>query len=120
MFVVYCMMHDTVMLQVYSQQNFLINDNFWTEVMNIAPNGNSMMFFLFITFPLRLIYWLYECLHTFFVVTVQFAAFFTIVFWLFLLFYTFFVYEKYENHFSNLSNFQKNLSLEIINLKKNK
>jgi hypothetical protein len=28
MFVVYCMMHDTVMLQVYSQQNFLINDNF--------------------------------------------------------------------------------------------
>lgn len=120
MFVVYCMMHDTVMLQVFSQQNFLLNDNFWEEIINIAPNGNSVMFFLFVSFPLRLIYWLYECLHTFFVVTVQFAAFFTIVFWLFLLFYTFFVYEKYENHFSNLSNFQKNLTLEIINLKKNK
>ena len=85
--------------------------------MNVSPNGNSIMFFFFVTFPLRLAYWLYECFHTFFVVTVQFAAFFTIIFWLFLLFYTFFVYEKYENHFDNLSKFHNNLISELKKIK---
>lgn len=117
MFVVYCLMHDAVMLQCYSQQNFLMGDNFWEELMTISPNGNSIMFFFFVTFPLRLAYWFYECLHTFFVVTVQFAAFFTIIFWLFLLFYTFFVYEKYENHFDNLNKFHNNLISELKKIK---
>jgi cbb3-type cytochrome oxidase subunit 3 len=118
MFVVYCMMHDTVMLQNYSQKNFLVGDSFWEELMSVQPNGTSMFFFLFATFPLRLFYWCYECMHTFFVVTVQFSAFFTIVFWLFLLFYTFFVYEKYEHHFNNITKMHKKLIDELRSLKK--
>lgn len=118
MFVVYCLMHDTVMLQVFSQKNFLIGDSFWDELMSISSTGASISFFLFVAFPLRLMYWIYECLHTFFVVTVQFSAFFTIVFWLFLLFYTFFVYEKYEHHFDNLNKMHKKLIDELKSLKK--
>ncbi len=120
MFIVYCMMHDTVMLQNYSQKNFLVGDSFWDELMTVQPNGTSIFFFLFSTFPLRLFYWCYECMHTFFVVTVQFSAFFTIVFWLFLLFYTFFIYEKYEHHFENISKVHKILIDEIKNIKSKK
>jgi len=60
---------------------------------------------------------MYEVLHTFFVVTVQFAAFFTIIFWLFLLFYTFFVYEEYEHYFIHLRDTSEKLAVEM---KKNK
>jgi len=56
MFVVYCLMHDTVMLQVFSQKNFLIGDSFWDELMSTSPNGTSISFFLFVAFPLRLMY----------------------------------------------------------------
>jgi len=56
-------------------------------------------------------------LHTFFVVTVQFAAFFTIIFWLFLLFYTFFVYEEYEHYFIDLRNVTERLENEIEKIK---
>ena len=41
-------------------------------------NGFSIIFLIAI--PTLLIHWIYEILHTFFVVTVQFAAFFAIVF----------------------------------------
>jgi hypothetical protein len=64
---------------------------------------------------------MYEVLHTFFVVTVQFSAFFTIIFWLFLLFYTFFVYEEYEHYFIHLRDTTDRLMAEIKkakNLKK--
>jgi cbb3-type cytochrome oxidase subunit 3 len=102
MFVVYCMMHDTVLLQEVSHWFLPVGDNFFDEIFNIRFNVDSVSYFLSVTLPCRLFYWLYEVLHTFFVVTAQFAAFFTIAIWLFLLFYTFFVFEKYENHFSNL------------------
>lgn len=118
MFVVYCLMHDTVMLQVFSQKNFLLNDSFFEDLNSIQSNGYSISFFLFTTFPMRLMYWTYECMHTFFVVTVQFSAFFTIVFWLFLLFYTFFVFEKHELHFNNLNRIHNILRSELISIKK--
>lgn len=118
MFVVYCMMHDTVMLQNYSQKNFLIGDSFIDELSSVQPTSYSIGCFLFVVFPLRLFYWCYEVMHTFFVVTVQFSAFFTIVFWLFLLFYTFFVYEKYEHHFDNITKMHKKLIAEIKSTKK--
>jgi hypothetical protein len=43
---------------------------------------------------------MYEVLHTYFIVMVQFISFFAIVFWLFLFLYTFFVLEKHENYFT--------------------
>jgi hypothetical protein len=39
---------------------------------------------------------LYELLHTFFVLTAQFVAFFAMVFWLFLFLFTMFAMEQME------------------------
>nr|YP_010183548.1 Ymf66-like protein [Paramecium gigas]QVG61497.1 Ymf66-like protein [Paramecium gigas] len=117
MFVVYCIMHDAVMLQNYSQVSFFKGDSFWTEIFSVFFNGKSFFYFFCTTLPMQLLYWTYECLHTFFVVTVQFTAFFTIIFWLFLLFYTFFVYEKYEHHFDNLNKIHSDLRLDLQKLK---
>jgi hypothetical protein len=102
MFVVYCMMHDAIIVQALPQELFLVGDSFWSELMEVLPNPSSITYYLMVTFPARLTYWIYEVLHTFFVVTVQFAAFMTIIFWLFMLFYTFFIYEEYEHHFKGL------------------
>jgi hypothetical protein len=117
MFVVYCMMHDTVVLQVIPMRSQVYGDSFWDEICMIRPTLKSVSFFFILVLPARMGYWVYEVLHTFFVVTVQFAAFFTIIFWLFLLFYTFFVYEQYEQYFNRL---RKNTSFLENEIKKNK
>lgn len=119
MFVVYCMMHDTVLLQEVSHWFLPVGDNFFDEIFNIRFNADSISYFLSFTLPCRLFYWLYEVVHTFFVVTAQFAAFFTIAIWLFLLFYTFFVFERYENHFSNLRVVRAKMFAEYKNLNSN-
>lgn len=80
MFVVYCMMHDAVILFYVPYRAFLSGDSFWEELCCIQPTAHSITYFLLIALPSRIGYWIYEVLHTFFVVTVQFAAFFTIVF----------------------------------------
>lgn len=46
-------------------------------------------------------YFIYELLHTFFVVTAQFFAFIGMVFWLFFFLYTFFVFEPQEAYLSS-------------------
>lgn len=100
MAVVYVIMHDVVVVFYVPQRASLYGDSFWEELTLIEPTLGSLTFFFLIVLPARLAYWTYEVLHTFFVVTAQFAAFFTIVFWLFLLFYSFFVLERVENHLS--------------------
>lgn len=120
MFVVYCMMHDTVVLQKVTHWFLPLSDSFYDEIMNISFTANSISYFLFITFPCRLAYWTYEVVHTFFVVTAQFAAFFTIAFWLFLLFYTFYIYEKFEHHFRHLRQVRARMEDELTALFKKK
>lgn len=117
MFVVYSMMHDTVMLQQVAHWFLPAGDSFYDEIMNIRFTSNSISYFLVVSLPCRLAYWTYEVIHTFFVVTAQFAAFFTIAFWLFLLFYTFFVYEKYEHHFKSLRRTRARMEKENEDLK---
>jgi hypothetical protein len=80
MVVVYAMMHDTVILHQVAHWFLPIGDSFYDELMGVRFNANSVSYFLLITFPCRLFYWFYEIVHTFFVVTAQFAAFFTIAF----------------------------------------
>lgn len=84
---------------------------------SIRPTLHSITFFFALVLPARLGYWVYEVLHTFFVVTVQFAAFFTIIFWLFLLFYTFFVYEEYEHYFLDLRRVNSRIEAELSRVK---
>lgn len=61
-------------------------------------NYNSYYFLL--KLPTQILYWVYELLHTFFVLTAQFTAFFAMVFWLFLFLYTMFVAEQQERFFA--------------------
>lgn len=102
MVVVYCMMHDMVILQEISHCFVPLSDDLFDDILNLKFNAYSISYFLLLVVPSHFMHWGYEVFHTFFVVTAQFAAFFTIAIWLFLLFYTFFVYEQYEKHFSNL------------------
>lgn len=120
MFVVYCMMHDTVVLQKIAHWFVPANDNLYEEIVNIKFTTNSISYFLLVSLPCRLAYWAYEVIHTFFVVTAQFAAFFTIAFWLFLLFYTFYIYEKFEYHFKHLRFVRREMENELNLLHKYK
>jgi hypothetical protein len=117
MFVVYCMMHDAVILHVIPLRAQVSGDSFWEEVCAVRPTLRSVSYFFVIAFPARCGYWIYEVLHTFFVVTVQFSAFFTIIFWLFLLFYTFFIFEEYECYFNDLRRISEELSAEMEKVK---
>ena len=80
MVVVYMMMHETVVFTYMPLRAFVAGDSFMDELFHIYPTVNSVTFFFVMALPARMGYWVYEVLHTFFVVTVQFMAFFTIVF----------------------------------------
>jgi hypothetical protein len=97
----YASMHDLVMLMYCGNFTFLVYENFWDELASVSFNLKSVSWYLISTLPARLIYWIYEVLHTFFVLTGQCVAFFAIVFWLYLFLYTFFVIEKQEDYFSS-------------------
>lgn len=61
-------------------------------------NGMQTSYYYFAYVVNKLIYWIYELLHTFFVTAAQFVAFFAMVFWLFLFLYTMFVVEEFEKY----------------------
>jgi hypothetical protein len=83
---------------------FFVNVNWFNP--NFEPlnnlNSNSIStqpsYYYFIYTVNKLIYWVYELLHTFFVTVAQFVAFFAMVFWLFLFLYTMFVVEEFEKY----------------------
>ncbi len=56
-------------------------------------------YYLVVSIPGTLIYYGYEIIHLFFVVTSQTVAFFAIIFWLFLFLYTFFFAARVEKYF---------------------
>jgi hypothetical protein len=95
----YASMHDLVMLMYCGNFTFLAYENFWDEFAAVSFNIKSVSWYLVSTLPARIMYWIYEVLHTFFVLTGQCVAFFAIVFWLYLFLYTFFVIEKQEDYF---------------------
>lgn len=63
-----------------------------------ASNGMQTSYYYFLYVVNKLVYWIYELLHTFFVTVAQFVAFFAMVFWLFLFLYTMFVVEEFEKY----------------------
>lgn len=99
MIFIYFSMHE-LLLDFFFKNNLFLNYEIKSETLNNSFLNNSSIsyYFLFII-PGKIFYWIYEVFHMFFVVTVQFIAFFAIVFWLFLFLYTFFVIEKQENFF---------------------
>lgn len=96
----YASLHDFILYYSFDQRLWKGDESIFDEWNNMWVSNGSFSFFFFITILARLYYWLYELLHTFFVVTAQFIAFFAMVFWLFFFLYTFFSYEKHEAYFS--------------------
>jgi hypothetical protein len=63
-----------------------------------SHTGTQASYYYFVYTLNKLVYWIYELLHTFFVTVAQFVAFFAMVFWLFLFLYTMFVVEEFEKY----------------------
>jgi len=97
---VYVSLHDLILLTPVNSKFFLGNDSIVDLLNNFSLTYESFSYLLLSKLPIKILYWLYELAHTFFVVTAQFIAFFAMVFWLFFFLYTFFVFEKFENYFS--------------------
>lgn len=96
---VYVSLHDLILLTPVNGKLFLGNDSIIDSVGALSLTYESFSYFFFSKLPIKILYWIYELAHTFFVVTAQFIAFFAMVFWLFFFLYTFFVFEKFENYF---------------------
>lgn len=99
MLLTYISLHDFILFFFFDQNILFLNETVWNYLNNLNTTSNSISFFLISTLPGQIIYWVYELLHTFFVVIAQTTAFFAMVFWLFLFLYTFFVAEKQEAYF---------------------
>lgn len=113
----YGSMHDLILLFTFNQKMFLGSESIWEDLNNVSITLDSFSYFFLFSLPGKFIYWIYEILHTFFVVTAQFVAFFAIVFWLFLFLYTMFVLEKQENYFTEKRIQRKNYFSSLYNLK---
>lgn len=111
MIFIYFSMHELI-LNFFFKNDLFFNYDILTESNNLLLENNNFSYYFLFIIPGKFLYWIYEVFHMFFVVTVQFVAFFAIVFWLFLFLYTFFVIEKQENYF-----FEKRYNKKIINVK---
>lgn len=100
MFFTLISLHDVFLFFSLGSQNLFKSFNFF-EYFNVDYYTDASSSYSFLIILLQKIFILmYEVLHTYFIVLVQFISFFAIVFWLFLFLYTFFVIEKQENYFT--------------------
>jgi len=113
----YASMHDLILFFNIDQRFVMSNQSIWDDVSNLSFTFDSFSYFLLLKFPSYIVYWFYEVLHTFFVITGQFVAFFAMVFWLFLFLYSFFVIEKSEAYFKERREYRKKLFKEYYDLK---
>lgn len=94
---------------------FFVNVNWFNsnfeqiDKLLVGASGAQSSYYYFLYVVNKLIYWIYELLHTFFVTVAQFVAFFAMVFWLFLFLYTMFVVEEFEKY---LDDKRKQLNLK--------
>ena len=114
----YASMHDLIIFLLFSYKIFFGFEAFWEELNSLSITLSATSYFYIFSLMGTFVYWIYELLHTLFVVTAQFVAFFAIVFWLFLFLYTFFVLEKQENYFTDKRN-EKSKKLNYLHLLKN-
>lgn len=95
----YVELHEMIIFNSSSKDILPGNDSY----NNIYNGVNSSFlldnFFLILTIPVKILNWLYELFHTFFMLIFQFIAFFAMIFWLFLFLYTMFVAELQEGYF---------------------
>lgn len=113
----YTSMHDLIIFFSYDQQFMLGSENIWENISNFSVSFGSFSYLFLFELPITLLYWAYELIHTFFVLTAQTVAFFAMVFWLFLFLYSFFVFEKIENHFKTKRIQRKNIYNNLYSYK---
>lgn len=100
MFFVYMSFHDLILYWSWDVRWFYNPESFWQDLYSLDLTLGSVTYFFFLKLPTHIIYFMYELLHTFFVVTAQFFAFVGMVFWLFFFLYTFFTFEPHEAYLS--------------------
>jgi len=76
----YISMHDLIIFFDFNSKLFFGFESITEELSNVSGTFNSFSYFFFLVLPLKFLYWAYEVLHTYFVVTAQFVAFFAMVF----------------------------------------
>jgi hypothetical protein len=74
-------------------------EHIWEEVLNTKTTFDSTFYLMSDLFPRVFIRIIFEVGHTLAVCSIQFGAFFAIVFWFFLFLYTFFCGTKLEMYF---------------------
>lgn len=95
----YASLHDFIIFYSLDQRWLAGSESIWDDLNNLTATEGTFSYFAFFSILGKIYYWLYELLHTFFVVTAQATAYFAMVFWLFFFLFTFFVSEKQEFYF---------------------
>jgi hypothetical protein len=107
MLFVYASLHDYILFWSWHSRFWLYGSyDIWRDLTSLELTFSSISYFV-LKLPGYIIYWIYELLHTFFVVTGQFIAFFAMVFWLFFYLYTFFTYEPHEEYLSFMRKYKE-------------
>jgi hypothetical protein len=114
----YAGMHDFILYMDYSHRYLTGNESIWEEVSNVNASVSSFTYFFLGVLPGYILNWMYEVVHTFFVVTGQLVAYLGMIFWLFLFLFTFFVFEKQENYFEERRKSRQELIKKIRNINK--
>lgn len=111
MTLVYFSLYECILAFITFTSWFNNYETVWENNSNNNTNYSSYYFLLKI--PGQILYWIYELLHTFFVVTAQFVAFFAMIFWLFLFLFTMFVIEQQERYLSDKRQERKENQVKI-------
>ena len=114
MFVTYLSLSHYIIEFELSNNNIVLNEN---SINNLNYFNSKLTYYIIVILPAKFIYWSYEILHTFFLTTSQFVAFFAIVFWLILFLYTFFVVEQFELFFIKWRGYKANNNKRLLNVK---
>jgi uncharacterized membrane protein YqaE (UPF0057 family) len=93
---VFISLHDLVLFIYMDQRTIAGSESIFDDLFNVWVSKGTTSYYYFWNILGTLFYWIYELIHTLFVLTAQFTAFFAMVFWLFFFLYTSFVLEKQE------------------------
>jgi len=117
MFLTYCAMCDVFFFNHDLGRGLGGFEEIWNDTANMGVNMATFFYIICDIFPRIVIRFIFEIGHTIAVCSIQYFAFFAIVFWFFLFLYTFFCAVKLEAYFWEKRN---NRKIMINNYIKNK
>ena len=115
MIVAFAGIQHLAIIHQYDAQLFFKSSFIWDDSQGLAANGALTTYFFFYNAISTALHFLYELAHLYFIITVQTAAFFVMVFWLFLYLYSFFFFEKHEAFLQDLRFKQKQTAEKFKN-----